>query len=110
MVPLLKFLASKRDANLIIMPNDPRSLAELLKSGPLAELGREAQRRRETTASIRTLLPTDEASHLVSATTNEAGELVLVMDSPSWAARVRYCTAALSNQRVIVRVLPRGGG
>jgi hypothetical protein len=92
------------------MPNDPRSLAELLKLGALGELGREAERRRESTAKIRTLLPTEEASHLVSATTNEAGELVLVMDSPSWAARVRYCAAALPSKRVIVRVLPRGGG
>jgi hypothetical protein len=31
------------------------------------------------------------------------------MDSPSWAARVRYCTAALPYERVIVKVQPRGG-
>jgi hypothetical protein len=92
------------------MPNDPRSLAELLKSGPLAALGREAERRRQSTARVRALLPAEEAGHLVSAATNEAGELVLVMDSPSWAARVRYCAAALPHgERVIVRVLPRGG-
>ena len=41
------------------------------------------------------LLPADEAAHVVSAATNEAGELVLVMDTPSWAARVRYCLRAL---------------
>ena len=61
------------------------------------------------TARVRKLLPADEAAHLVSAATNEAGELVLVMDTPSWAARVRYCVGALPSARVKIRVLPRGG-
>jgi Dna[CI] antecedent DciA-like protein len=91
------------------MADGPRSLAELLKTGGLAALGREAERRREATVEIRRRLPPDEAKHLVSASLNEAGELVLVMDSPSWAARVRYALAALPNDRVRVRVLPRGG-
>ena len=59
---------------------------------------------------MRSLLPTDEAAHLVSAATNESGELVLVMDTPAWAARVRYCVAGLSSAAVVkIRVLPRGG-
>jgi hypothetical protein len=45
----------------------------------------------------------------VSAATNEFGELVLVMDSPSWAARVRYCLADLPNPNVRIKVIPRGG-
>jgi hypothetical protein len=45
----------------------------------------------------------------VSAATNEQGELVLVMDTPSWAARLRYCIDALPNARVRIKVLPRGG-
>ena len=68
---------------------DPRSLADCLADGPLGALAREAERRRLATEDIRKLLPADEATHLVSAATNDRGELVLVMDSPSWAARVR---------------------
>jgi hypothetical protein len=91
------------------LSNDPRSLAELLNSGSIGDLVREAERRRLATAEIRKLLPPDEATHLVSASTNAAGELVLVMDSPSWAARLRYCVAALPTDRVKIRVVPRGG-
>ncbi len=58
---------------------------------------------------MRALLPPDEAAHLVSASTNEAGELVLVMDSPAWAARARYCVTGLPNPVVKIRVLPRSG-
>jgi hypothetical protein len=61
------------------------------------------------TVRIRALLPAEEGTHLVSAATAESGELVLVMDSPSWAARVRYCVGSLPNARVKIRVLPRGG-
>jgi hypothetical protein len=61
------------------------------------------------TARVRSLLPAEEGAHVVSATTNEAGELILVMDTPSWAARVRYCVSALPNAAVKIRVLPRGG-
>ncbi len=61
------------------------------------------------TARIRGLLPAEEGAHLVSAATNEAGELVVVMDTPSWAARVRYCVGALPNSNVKIRVQPRGG-
>jgi hypothetical protein len=91
------------------MSNDPRPLANLLESGSLADVVREAKRRRLATVEIKKLLPEDEATHLVSASTNAAGELVLVMDSPSWAARLRYCVAALGNDRVKIRVAPRGG-
>lgn len=92
------------------MSDEPRPLSELLNVGALARLAREAERRRTTTAEIRGLLPPEEASHLVSASTDEAGELVLVMDSPSWAARARYCVHDLPIQPVRIRVLPRGGG
>jgi len=59
---------------------------------------------------VRKLLPAEEAAHVVSAATNEAGELELVMDTPSWAARVRYCLRDLPSAEVKVRVLPRSGG
>jgi hypothetical protein len=91
------------------MTKDPQKIADVLRQGALAELGREAERRRASTAAMCRRLPTPVADHLVSATTNEAGELVLVMDSPGWAARVRYACAELALGRVIVKVQPRGG-
>ena len=45
----------------------------------------------------------------MSAATNTEGELVLVMDSPSWAARVRYSIERLPSARVRIKVVPRGG-
>ena len=91
------------------MADEPRHLSKLLKTGPLERVLREADRRRMETARVRKLLPAEEAAHVVSAATNEAGELVLVMDTPSWAARVRYSVARLSTAVVKIRVLPRGG-
>jgi hypothetical protein len=92
------------------MGDEPRHLSELLTQGPLARVLREAERRRTETARIRNLLPAEEGAHLVSASTTEAGELVIVMDTPSWAARVRYCVGALPCTAVKIKVLPRGGG
>jgi hypothetical protein len=91
------------------MADEPRHLSELLGQGSVARLLREAERRRKETAHVRSLLPAEEGAHVVSAATNEAGELILVMDTPSWAARVRYCVSALPNAAVKIRVLPRGG-
>jgi hypothetical protein len=92
------------------MGDEPRHLSELLTQGPLARVLRESERRRTETARIRKLLPAEESAHLVSASTNESGELIIVMDTPSWAARVRYCVSALPHAAVKIRVLPRGGG
>ena len=88
--------------------SDPRKLADVIGLGSLAELAREAERRNLETAAIRRLLPPEEAEHLVSAATNAAGELVLVMDAPVWAARARYCAASLPNARVRIKVAPGG--
>ena len=87
---------------------EPRRLADCIANGPLGALAREADRRRLATEEIRKLLPADEATHLVSAATESDGELVIVMDSPSWAARVRYSIASVS-ARVRIKVVPRGG-
>jgi len=87
---------------------EPRSLADCLANGPLGALAREADRRRLATEEIRKLLPADEATHLVSAVTESDGELVIVMDSPSWAARVRYSIASSVSGRVRIKVVPRG--
>lgn len=90
-------------------PSDLRSLADLLRSGQLGNLQQEAGRRRALAAEIRALLPEAEAAHLVGAALGPAGELVLIMDSPAWAARARYLAPSLPYERVRVRVLPPGG-
>lgn len=87
-------------------PKEPTRLSELLGRGRLAGLGREAAQRRASTERVRARLPADEAEHLVSAVTNEAGELVVVMDSPVWAARVRYRAEELGVNRLRVKVAP----
>ncbi len=75
---------------------DPRSLSELLTHGNLGSLAAEARRRSELADRIRTVLPPEDAEHLVSAGINDAGELVIAMDSPAWAARVRYYAERLT--------------
>ena len=90
------------------MVDEPHRLADVIARGALARLSREAERRRMETAAIRRLLPTDEAAHLVHASTNDLGELVLVMDTPGWAARVRFAVGSLPNAKVRIRVAPGG--
>lgn len=87
------------------MTKDPRRLSDLLERGSLAALQREALRRRNATINASALLPPDEASHVVSAAVDENGTLVLTMDAPAWAARVRYLTATWK-QPIRVRVSP----
>jgi Dna[CI] antecedent, DciA len=84
-------------------------LAELLRSGSLGDLAAEAQRRRALTARLRAWLGDEEASHLVAASIDPDGTLVLTMDAPAWAARVRYRAAGSGVSRVRVRVSPRSG-
>ena len=85
----------------------PLSLLELLETGSLANLAAEAHRREKLTAQIRALLPVEEAAHLVTASLTENGELLLMMDSSAWAARVRYRADELSAAKLNVRVLPQ---
>jgi hypothetical protein len=85
----------------------PASMADLMSTGRLGQLTQEAERRRGITARVRAQLPPEEADHLVSASTNEKGELVLVMDAPVWAARVRYRAEELGAQQLRVKVVPR---
>ena len=87
--------------------NRPRSLAELLHSGDIEELAREARQRRELAAEIKDLLPDEEARHLVSADTDGSGQLILGMDSAAWAARVRYRTQEFGGRRLKVKVVPK---
>lgn len=88
------------------MQRFPTKLADVLAAGRLGGLAREAGRRRGETEQIRARLPADEAQHLVSAATNAAGVLVIVMDSAAWAARVRYRAAEWGVERFKIRVSP----
>lgn len=87
--------------------NRPRSVAEVLNSGAIERLARDAGRRRTLTSDVRALLPDDEAAHLVSADFDDAGYLILGMDSAAWAARVRCANPELAGHRLKVRVVPR---
>ena len=86
------------------------SLAELLNSGSLGELTAESRRLQDLADTIRQRLPAEEAAHLVAANTDDEGRLVLVMDASVWAARVRYMARELGEDRIRVKVLPRGAG
>jgi hypothetical protein len=88
------------------MSGEPKHLSKLVSEGGVARLQREAKRRQKETLRLRALLPAEEQTHVVSAVTDHTGELVLVMDSPVWAARARYC---LGDTRVRIRVSPQTG-
>ncbi len=80
----------------------PTSLAELLRrSERLRGLRAQAEERRRLTGQIRALLPAAEAAHLLAAYVSRSAELVLVLDSPAWAARVRY-----AQDRLLAAVQP----
>jgi hypothetical protein len=93
------------------------SLNDLLRgSAQLKRLRGAADERRRLTERIRALLPANEASHLVAARLSPAGELILVLDSPAWAARLRYAQEHLRTSleplkinRVRVRAQPPSG-
>lgn len=89
------------------MTKDPRRLADLLDQGRLAGLRDEAARRRKATGELSQRLAPEEAAHVVSAAVDAAGHLVLVLDSPAWAARLRYRAADLGFASVDVKVQPR---
>ena len=76
----------------------------------LGKLTAESRRLQDLADSIRERLPEEEAAHLVAANTDGEGRLVLVMDASVWAARVRYMARELGEDRIKVRVLPRGAG
>jgi hypothetical protein len=89
--------------------DSPRSIGELLQTGDISRLKREAAERRELAARVRAALPEAEAGHVVSAHIDDQGRLVVGMDSPAWAARLRCSVAELCGRPVRVRVSVPGG-
>ena len=91
-------------------PRGPRSLADLLQTGDIAKLLSQAAQRRRLVAEVKASLPADEAEHVVSASTDAAGRLIVGVDSAAWAARVHYRVRELGRDDVLVRVVPGGSG
>lgn len=92
-------------------PTRPRSIGELLLTGDISRLKTEAAGRRQLAAEVRKALPAAEAAHVVSAHIDETGQLVIGVDSPAWAARLRYSVSELLGKRLKVRTaVPRGEG
>jgi hypothetical protein len=89
-------------------PKDPIRVGDLIGQGRLGALTQEARRRRDVADRVRSLLPPEEAAHVVGASTTADGELVLALDSAVWAARVRYRVRELGTRRVRIKVVPRG--
>ncbi|MFL2538566.1 MAG: DciA family protein [Candidatus Rariloculaceae bacterium] len=87
----------------------PKSIAELFKNGQLEKLALEAERQRNLTDRIRKMLPSEEADHLVNVSIDKENELILVMDSPAWAARARYHAKTLGHEHIKVKVVPYSG-
>ncbi len=74
------------------------SLQNLLSSGDsngLSKLVKKARNMGELTHILQSALDTDLASSLVAANVRNSGELVVICESPAWAARLRYEADAL---------------
>jgi hypothetical protein len=77
------------------MARSPKSVRQLLKDKPsLKSLEREIRARGALLDQIRRLLPADLALHCRAAQIRE-GLLVLHVDSPVWATRLRYLAPKL---------------
>lgn len=63
-------------------------------TGPLARLARDAAASHKLTDQVRAALPENLRSHVLSAVRRDA-DLVVIVDSAAWAARVRYAGRAL---------------
>jgi hypothetical protein len=83
-------------------------VADLLQTGDIAKLLSQAAERRRLVIEVKASLPADEAEHIVSASTDAEGRLMIGVDSAVWAARVRYRVRELGTDDVQVRVVPKG--
>jgi hypothetical protein len=96
--------------------SDLKPLSELMfnADGPLHDLAVQAARRTDLTGYLRAGLPTELQDHLRAGNARPDGTLVVMADSPAWAARLRFEGALLlarcrevhpEIQRIKVRVL-----
>lgn len=104
------FLGQNVEVSLKMSPGSPRSIAELLRTGDISRLKAEAAGRRKLATEVRAALPAAEAEHVVSAHIDESDQLVISVDSPAWAARLRYSLSELMGKRLKVKTaVPRDG-
>lgn len=71
----------------------PKRLEDLLNPNAGEGLGGIVRRARELdclTEALRRALPADDAAGIVAANIRDDGELVVLAESPAWAARLRY--------------------
>lgn len=71
----------------------PKRLKNLLNPNVGEGLGGIVRRARELDGlaeALRKALPADEAAGIVAANIRDDGELVVLTESPAWAARLRY--------------------
>jgi hypothetical protein len=96
--------------------NDLKSLSELVfdAEGPLHDLAIQAARRTDLTGYLRAGLSAELRDHLRAGNPRPDGTLVIMADSPAWAARLRFEGGLLlarcrevhpEVQRIKVRVL-----
>jgi hypothetical protein len=77
------------------MARSPRSVRQLLKNKPTLKLiEAEISAQQALLEQVRQLLPGDLASHCVAAQERDQ-QLVLHLDSPAWATRLRYTSPQL---------------
>ena len=88
--------------------NRPRSIGQMLQSGEVSAILAEVEERRGLRARVRAELPPAEAEHVVSAHIDDAGRLVIGVDSAAWAARLRYTVSSLLGREARVRVARPG--
>jgi hypothetical protein len=72
---------------------DPKSLQKLLNpnnDGGLGDVIRRAKEMGELASTLSAALPADLADGIVAANIRDGGELVVVCESPAWAARLRF--------------------
>ena len=87
----------------------PRQLGDLLHSGDISRLKTESRQRRELADQVRASLPETEAGHVVSAHLDDRGRIVVGMDSPAWAARLKYSMDELLGRELTVKVTQPAG-
>lgn len=76
---------------------DPLKALRSDPGGRLAELVRKADTATELSDSVKRSLPEDVRTHVVTAVRRGA-DVVVIVDSAAWTARVRYAAAGLREQ------------
>jgi len=95
----------------------PKSLKDLLAGRSIAALAERAAATNRLARRVQALVPADIAPHIVGANLREK-RLVLIVDGPAWAARIRFESPAIRRalerdhelrvDSVTIKVSPRG--